>query len=107
MHNKLLVSQQDNIFFIPSEEILYLQSDNCYTSIYMKGGRMIFVCKSLARLSKELESKSFIRVNQSYLINKYHIEKIDKKKKSIGLLEDHNIHFTITLKTLLDLINQN
>lgn len=67
---KIFISQQENIFFIDSNEIIFLKSDNCYTNLYFKGGRTILVSKSLSKFQKELHAEKFIKVNQSFLVNK-------------------------------------
>lgn len=103
---KLIISQQDAIFFIESSKIIYLESDNCYTTIYLIGGKQIIACKSLAKLQKELAPHVFIRVSQSFLINRFLIDRIDKKKKTIALNGSHCINYTIALKTLMTLLNQ-
>jgi len=100
----MVITQQNSIHFIDFEQIIYLKSDNSYTSLFIRGGKTIMVSKSLAKFQKELESKHFIRVNQSYLVNKNHIESVDKRNKFIALYEDHSVHFTITLKKLMGLI---
>jgi two-component system LytT family response regulator len=103
---KLLISQQNSILFIESDKIIYLQSENCYTTIYLQGGKKVIVCKPLSKLQQELEPHIFIRVSQSFVINRYLIERIDKKKKCIDLKEDHSIGYTVALKNLLTMINQ-
>jgi hypothetical protein len=55
----------------------------------------------------ELDSDIFIKVNQSYLINKYFIKVIDKRKKTVSLNGEEIIPFTITVSSFLDLIRQN
>lgn len=100
---KLMLSQQNSIVFVLPREIVYCQSDNCYTNIYLSGGRRILIVKSLTKFHKELPT-DFIRVNQSYLINKEYIVSIDKKKRSISLTGDKEIPYTIALKKLLNFI---
>ncbi|UEG54020.1 LytTR family transcriptional regulator [Mucilaginibacter daejeonensis] len=103
-HQKLMISQQDNIFLIEPSKIIFIQSDSCYTKIYLKGGQKILACKPLSKLERELQPDIFIRVNQSFLINRYLIERIDKKRKSIELNENHSVSYTVALKALLKMI---
>lgn len=105
-NTKLIISQQNAIFFIDFDEIIYLQSDNCYTTIYLRGGKSIVASKTLTKLQTELDPKTFIRIGQSFVVNRYTIGHIDKKKKCINLIESHNVGYTIALKNLLLMITQ-
>lgn len=105
---RLVVSQQNFIHFINKCEIIYCQSDNCYTSVFLADGKNLLLVKSLAKVSREdLNTPDFIRINQSFLVNKGFIKLIDKKKKHIELLNDLRIPFTTSLKDLLQLISSN
>jgi DNA-binding LytR/AlgR family response regulator len=101
MPPKIILSQQNIIHFVDPSEIIFCQSDNCYTSLYLTNGERHVIVKSLTKFLLELNSDSFIRVNQSYLINKNHIRRIDKKKKSIDLINNYSIPFTVSLKNLM------
>jgi len=62
--------------------------------------------KSLAKVTREdLNSTDFIRVNQSFLVNKNFIKFIDKKNKLLELKNEYRVPFTTSLKDLLELIN--
>ena len=98
---KIFLSQQDTIFFVKPEEIIFCQSDSCYTHVHLTSGKRILIVKSLTKFQKELPSKHFLRVNQSFLINKQFVQSIDKKKRCIELETDHVIPFTVSLKELL------
>ena len=81
---KIHLSQQDTIFFVKPEEIIFCQSDSCYTNVHLTNGKRILIVKSLAKFQKELPSNNgFLRVNQSFLINKRFVQSIDKKKRCI------------------------
>lgn len=100
---KIMVSQQDSIFFINSKDIIYCQSDNCYTNIFLINGEKLLIVKSLKRFHQELSTR-FVRVSQSFIINTLYISRINKKKKVILLNEYKEIPYTITLRELLILI---
>ncbi len=104
LFGKVVISQQDNIFFIDPSEIIYMKSDNSYTNFYLRDGRQLLVSKSLAKVQKDFTSSVFIRVNQSFLINKNYINCIDKKKRQLVLNENYKVPFTISLKVLLSLL---
>jgi len=103
---KIVVAQQNKIIFIKPEEIIFCQSDSCYTNIYLVGDRQILIVKSLTKFHKELLSKAFIRVNQSFIINKNFIQSVDKKKRCIELESGQIVPFTVSLKQLLLMMRQ-
>jgi DNA-binding LytR/AlgR family response regulator len=101
--NKIIIAQLDIIHLIDPNKILYCQSDNCYTYIHTVEGEKHLVAMSLTKLSKELDTQ-FIRVNQSFLVNKSYIKNINKKKRALELVNKSQIPFTVSVKNLLFLI---
>jgi DNA-binding LytR/AlgR family response regulator len=102
---KLIVSTINQFRIIAQSNILLCKSDDSYTKIFLINGEEILICKSLAKVSSQLDSLNFIRVNQSYLINKDFIECVDKKNKYIELIDKRQIPFTITIRELLLIIS--
>lgn len=98
---KIIISQQNRIFFIKPEEIIFCRSDSCYTNIHFFEGKQILIVKSLTKLHKELPPEDFLRVSQSFIINKRFLQSIDKKKRCIELENGEMIPFTVSLKELL------
>jgi len=106
MTKKVIIHSQDQLRFISQSDITYCKSDNCYTTIYLSNNEEYVVCKSLTKMYKELEPDVFIRINQSYIINKNYIRLIDKRKKTVELVGSKQIPFTTTIRTLLTLIGE-
>lgn len=105
-NNRLIISQSKYVYLIDCDRILYCKSDNCYTSVYLVDGKCFILVKSLAKVIKDdLNQDNFIRVNQSYLINRDFIQLIDKKNKYIELINNVLIPFTVNVKDLLKLIS--
>ncbi len=104
---KLIIASQDHLRIVPHGDIAFFKSDNCYTFAHLINGEKLVICKSLSLLSKELDTVDFIRVNQSYLLNRNYIRLIDKKNKRLELINKQTIPFTTTLKQLVTLINEN
>lgn len=101
---KVIIPSHDIIHLIDQSEILFCQSENCYSTIFLVSGNKFVIVKSLTKLEKELNGVFFIRVNQSFLVNKSFIKMIDRKRKQIFLTNDQMIPFTTTIKKLLELI---
>ncbi|MGY3211526.1 LytTR family transcriptional regulator DNA-binding domain-containing protein [Mucilaginibacter sp. HD30] len=105
LNNKLLIPQSDYLYLIDFHKIIFCKSENCYTTVYTVDGNNLLLVRSLAKVARDdLHAMNFIRVNQSYLINKDHIQAIDKKRKFINMSKDYSIPFTITLKELMELL---
>lgn len=102
-----MIPSHESLRFVSQADIVYCKSDNCYTSIFLNNGEELLVCKSLKKIAQELDALLFVRVNQSYLINKDCIKLIDKKSKFIELINSQRIPFTITISELLSLISVN
>lgn len=103
---KLLIRSQNFLHFIDQNEIMYCKSDDSYTIVWLND-RHFLVSQSLSKFSRELDEKLFIRVSQSYLINRRLVNTIDKKNRMIELVDNSHIPFTITLKELLLLLIPN
>ncbi|WP_293308160.1 LytR/AlgR family response regulator transcription factor [Pedobacter sp. UBA5917] len=102
---KLIISNSDYIHVVQFDEIVFCQSDGCYTHINLHNGQKHTLAKSLSKICTQLSSNQFIRISQTYLINKAFVNKIDRKKKNLYLLNHITIPFTISLKNLMDLIS--
>lgn len=102
---KIGIPHQNFIHLVSFDEILFCQSDNCYTNVFLVEGKKYLLVKSLAKVEKELNQNQFIRINQSYLVNKNYISGIDKREKCIHLTNNLPIHYTISLKRLIALLS--
>lgn len=101
---KLIISNSDYIHIVNHQEIIYCQSDGCYTHINLINGQKYTVAKSLVQICKQINASKFIRISQSYLINSSFITKIARRNKNLYLL-DLVLPFTISLKDLMQHIN--
>lgn len=75
---RIAIPSLEGLQFIETAEILYLNADGNYTSIYMERGVKIVVSKTLKEFDELLTSSVFIRIHHSYLINKNHVLKYVK-----------------------------
>jgi DNA-binding LytR/AlgR family response regulator len=101
---KLIISNSDYIHVVQFNEIVFCQSDGCYTHINLHNGQKHTLAKSLSKICVQLSSSQFIRISQTYLINKAFVNKIDRKKKNL-YLDSVIVPFTISLKNLMELIS--
>ncbi|MES2560644.1 MAG: LytTR family DNA-binding domain-containing protein [Bacteroidota bacterium] len=86
--DKLAIPTLTDIQFIPTSDILYLNSDNNYTSIHLSNKQQIISSKNLGYYEEILDEQHFFRVHNSYLVNIRKIEKFIKGKS--GYIEIEN-----------------
>ncbi len=75
--NFIKIPSGDQILFFQSEEIIYCKAESNYTSIFTTQQK-ILVSKTLKHMEGLLPQKEFIRIHQSYIINKNHIRAYSK-----------------------------
>ena len=61
--------------FVEMSDIIYLEAESNYTSIYIHPDNRLFVSKTLKEYEELLPSSIFIRIHHSYIINKNHVQK--------------------------------
>lgn len=69
IQSKIAVPVSEGLEFVKVEEILYAQSQNNYSVLYLFDGEKLLFSKTLKEVEKTLKKHFFIRIHQSYLIN--------------------------------------
>lgn len=85
---KITIPTLNGFEFIEFSEILFLQSDNNYTTLRLKNGKNVVATRSLGDFEEILENYTFFRVHKSYLINLTHISKYIKGDGGTVVMED-------------------
>ena len=79
--NKTFIIHTNNsIHIIRPSEIIMVQGDGSYSSIYLIDGRKITSSKNLGHFVKLLDHSRFFRTHQSYLINLSCVKSITKSE---------------------------
>ncbi len=86
---KIILSDNETIYFVKVQDIVRCQAEGTYTEFYILPNQKITVSRSLKEFEDMLTPFGFIRVHHSHLVNK---EKIQKFQKSDGgsLLMENN-----------------
>ncbi|MBK7689754.1 MAG: response regulator transcription factor [Bacteroidetes bacterium] len=87
-NNKIAISFQDRIVFYDSQEIMFCQSNDNYTTIQLKGGEKVMASKTMKHFEDLLAPLGFIRPHQSYIINSKFIAQYSKKDGGFLILTD-------------------
>lgn len=76
-----------NVFTVCSRDILYVHSKGNYYTCHEKSGKQ-YVCRgTLSEAEKQFGKFDFFRVHSAYLVNLYHIQKINKNELFVGIGE--------------------
>lgn len=86
--DKIPVPSVRGITFLPIKEILYLQSEGNYTTIYLENKQKIVSSRNLGDYETLLENLQFFRIHHSTLINLGHIREYLRGEGGSVLLTD-------------------
>ena len=102
LKSKIAVPIADGYEFLETNQILFCQSENNYTNIYLVNGSKLLISKTLKEVEKTLEKYLFMRVHQSYLINPNYMKKYHRKDGGYVMMDnDHRIPVSHHKKELL------
>lgn len=74
-NSKLAIASQEGLQFVLMDDIIYLEAESNYTSIYLQSDPRIIVSKVLKDFEELLPSTKFIRIHHSHIINLNHLRK--------------------------------
>ena len=86
---KISLHTSEKIVIVDINNIIKCKSDSNYTTFYFKDKSKIMVSKTLKYYSDLLKDNNFIRVHQSYLINKEYIKEFIKSDGGYLVLQDN------------------
>jgi two-component system LytT family response regulator len=73
--HKIAMPSIEGLEMVPIENILYGESSDNYTNIFLKNKKKMLVTRSLKELEDLLEEHSFVRVHRSYIVNLNEVER--------------------------------
>lgn len=85
---KITIPTLQGFEFVDFTEILYLESENNYTTLVLKSGRKIVASRNLGEFEELLEPHHFFRVHKSYVINLTKIVKYIRGEGGTVVMED-------------------
>ncbi|WP_124981116.1 LytR/AlgR family response regulator transcription factor [Nonlabens xiamenensis] len=90
--NKIALDVPRGLLFINHSDILYMEADGMYTTVYMKGDKKELICKPLKHFADQLEEGAlFYKPHRSYLVNINSIKEFNKKEGGHLLMENNAI----------------
>jgi len=71
--NKVILRTSDFIHSAEIDDIIRLEADGAYTTVYFKNGRPLVISKNLKEYENLFKDYGFIRAHQSHLVNMKHV----------------------------------
>ena len=88
--DKLCIPTMEGFNLIDVNTIVYLQSDNAYTHLYLENEKIIST-KNLGYYEDELAEEPFLRVHNSYMVNMRKVKKYIRGDDGFVVLENKKI----------------
>lgn len=78
-NKRIILNTAKDIFALNESDILYCESDGNYTTFFTTNLKPIVVSKYLKMFEEILSEKVFIRCHRSFIVNKEHVQKYNKR----------------------------
>jgi two-component system LytT family response regulator len=102
--DRLAINDMHGTTYIPYSEIVACESNNNYCIIHLKDGTNQTVSKTLKHIEQTINSNTFLRIHQSYLINTNYINRY--LKSDGGSIEMMNKRIYPISKSFKGKVNQ-
>ncbi len=90
--NKIALPVKNGILFTPLTDIIHLEADGSYTTVYQANGENILVSKPLKFFDHILEKgSSFYRPHRSHIFNLKYLKEYVRKDGNYVILENANV----------------
>ncbi len=104
----IFVGQNGNAKFVKVAEIVRIEAQSNYSSIYLDGGDIIFTSKTLKHWQEKFNAAQLIRVHQSFLINIKKIAHLELAKNTVTMTDKSSVMCSRegkkVLKSIIDFI---
>lgn len=91
VQKKITISTDGKLLFLSSDEILYVESDGNYSTVYLVDGQKIVLTKKLKEVNELLPAESFYRIHNSFVVNINKIKEFLKTDGYVVLQSNHKI----------------
>lgn len=98
-NQKITVNSDGKLIFIQIDNIIFVQSDGNYSTIYLKNNQKKLVTKKLKDINNLLPENSFFRTHNSYIVNLNKIKEFLKNEGYLIMESNHKIPVARQRKT--------
>ena len=88
---KITISTEGKLIFLKLDEILFVESDGNYCTLFLLDNQKILVTKKLKEIDSLLPDESFFRIHNSYIINLNKIKEFLKTEGYVIMESGHRI----------------
>lgn len=88
---KITITADGKLIFLEPAEIVFIESDGNYSSIFLNTGKKIVITKKLKEVNELLPSDHFFRIHNSYIVNLDKIKEFYKTDGYVMLEGNHKI----------------
>ena len=93
-HKKITINTDGKLVFLEPEEIIYVESDGNYSTLFLTKNRKMVITKKLKEVNELLPEDFFFRIHNSFIIN---LHKIKEFLKSDGyVILESNIKIPVS-----------
>ena len=87
-NTKIALPTASGYIFVRLQDVIRLESQNTYTTFFMKDKNQIVVSRTLKECEEMLNESGFLRVHQSHMINLSHIRKFTRGEGGTVEMDD-------------------
>lgn len=95
LEDMISISSVDFIQMVSLKDIVYCESDSSYTKFFLQNNQSIVASKTLKFYEEILPKEFFLRCHQSFLVNKFYI---DKYLKTGYILLKNGKHISVSVR---------
>lgn len=88
---RITINTDGKLLFLDVDDIIYIESDGNYSTLYLQSTKKIVVTKKLKEVDAMLPEHYFFRIHNSYIINLNKIKAFVKNEGYVIMDSDHKI----------------
>lgn len=88
---KITFNTDGKLIFLDEEEIVFVESDGNYSTIYVQNGEKILISKKLKEVDALLPERLFFRIHNSFIINLNKVKEFVKTDGYVLMSSNHKI----------------
>lgn len=100
-NKKIVLKTLDKIYAVQTSDIIRMESEGSYTTIFLAEGKKITVSKLIKDFEEMLSENGFMRVHQSHLINMNYLFCYEKSDHMIIMKDESNVPVSTRKKDLV------
>ncbi|MEN9640332.1 MAG: hypothetical protein RLZZ262_2201 [Bacteroidota bacterium] len=86
---KTVVPTKDGLAIVKNTDILYLEADENYTTLYIVGGKKYVSSKGIKAFEEKLDPQMFFRIHKSFIINiAHHLKEFNRTEGNVAILSN-------------------